>query len=265
MPQNKQSFQYKMWKFVVSPPFEYFIMVMIALNTIVLMMKVSELLLNLCNYGLEDMVFSVEVLCSQHESWVDWQDQLLLLPHLTHMISRGHVGFHPSPEGGGLVVMRHCEWELGSGVLQLLIQPAQYRFTPWRCSNSFQSVESAGKVLLCHPEWFPVTAFLPSWFSSMMLQKHMKKCWNAWILSLHPCFQWSVCWRSLPLVCWYVPSSFPLTVPSLPKMLVFHDLKASKQPKTLSCKEIITPVSPCPLVFSFDRIISEMPGMSLIL
>ncbi|KFV04449.1 Voltage-dependent N-type calcium channel subunit alpha-1B, partial [Tauraco erythrolophus] len=39
MPQNKQSFQYKMWKFVVSPPFEYFIMVMIALNTIVLMMK----------------------------------------------------------------------------------------------------------------------------------------------------------------------------------------------------------------------------------
>lgn len=47
MPQNKQSFQYKMWKFVVSPPFEYFIMVMIALNTIVLMMKVSELLLAL--------------------------------------------------------------------------------------------------------------------------------------------------------------------------------------------------------------------------
>ncbi|XP_043914705.1 voltage-dependent N-type calcium channel subunit alpha-1B [Protopterus annectens] len=39
MPQNKQSFQYKMWKFVVSPPFEYFIMAMIALNTIVLMMK----------------------------------------------------------------------------------------------------------------------------------------------------------------------------------------------------------------------------------
>lgn len=41
-----------------------------------------------------------------------------------------------------------------------------------------------------------------------MLQKHMKKCWNAWILCLHPCFQWNVCWRSLPLVCWYVPSSF---------------------------------------------------------
>ncbi|XP_031734152.1 voltage-dependent N-type calcium channel subunit alpha-1B-like isoform X1 [Anarrhichthys ocellatus] len=39
MPQNTQSFQYRMWKFVVSPPFEYSIMIMIALNTIVLMMK----------------------------------------------------------------------------------------------------------------------------------------------------------------------------------------------------------------------------------
>ncbi|KAM4635714.1 voltage-dependent N-type calcium channel subunit alpha-1B [Polymixia lowei] len=39
MPENKQSFQYKMWKFVVSPPFEYAIMTMIALNTVVLMMK----------------------------------------------------------------------------------------------------------------------------------------------------------------------------------------------------------------------------------
>ena len=42
MPQNKQSFQYKTWTFVVSPPFEYFIMAMIALNTVVLMMKVRE-------------------------------------------------------------------------------------------------------------------------------------------------------------------------------------------------------------------------------
>ncbi|XP_066510019.1 voltage-dependent N-type calcium channel subunit alpha-1B-like [Hoplias malabaricus] len=39
MPQNQQSFQYRMWKFVVSPPFEYSIMAMIALNTVVLMMK----------------------------------------------------------------------------------------------------------------------------------------------------------------------------------------------------------------------------------
>uniref|UniRef100_A0A8C1WPV4 Voltage-dependent P/Q-type calcium channel subunit alpha-1A n=1 Tax=Cyprinus carpio TaxID=7962 RepID=A0A8C1WPV4_CYPCA len=39
MPQNKQTFQYRMWEFVVSPPFEYTIMALIALNTIVLMMK----------------------------------------------------------------------------------------------------------------------------------------------------------------------------------------------------------------------------------
>uniref|UniRef100_A0A8C6UP24 Voltage-dependent N-type calcium channel subunit alpha n=1 Tax=Neogobius melanostomus TaxID=47308 RepID=A0A8C6UP24_9GOBI len=39
MPENKQSYQYKMWKFVVSPPFEYAIMTLIALNTVVLMMK----------------------------------------------------------------------------------------------------------------------------------------------------------------------------------------------------------------------------------
>lgn len=40
MPKNKLSFQYRMWQFVVSPPFEYSIMALIALNTIVLMMKV---------------------------------------------------------------------------------------------------------------------------------------------------------------------------------------------------------------------------------
>ncbi|XP_037835455.1 voltage-dependent N-type calcium channel subunit alpha-1B [Kryptolebias marmoratus] len=39
MPENKESFQYRMWKFVVSSPFEYAIMTLIALNTVVLMMK----------------------------------------------------------------------------------------------------------------------------------------------------------------------------------------------------------------------------------
>ncbi|XP_054715449.1 voltage-dependent calcium channel type A subunit alpha-1-like [Uloborus diversus] len=39
MPQNKDSFQYKIWKVVVSTPFEYFIMVLIVLNTLLLMMK----------------------------------------------------------------------------------------------------------------------------------------------------------------------------------------------------------------------------------
>jgi len=43
MPQDKQSYQYKMWKFVVSTPFEYSILTMIAINTVVLMMKVKLL------------------------------------------------------------------------------------------------------------------------------------------------------------------------------------------------------------------------------
>jgi len=55
MPQNTQSFQYRMWKFVVSPPFEYSIMLMIALNTVVLMMKVrtsKEGVNNTCRFWL---------------------------------------------------------------------------------------------------------------------------------------------------------------------------------------------------------------------
>lgn len=40
MPQNRQTFQYRLWHFVVSPSFEYTVLTMIALNTIVLMMKV---------------------------------------------------------------------------------------------------------------------------------------------------------------------------------------------------------------------------------
>ncbi|XP_016346783.1 voltage-dependent N-type calcium channel subunit alpha-1B-like [Sinocyclocheilus anshuiensis] len=43
MPQDKQSYQYKIWKFVVSTPFEYSILTMIAINTVVLMMKVTQL------------------------------------------------------------------------------------------------------------------------------------------------------------------------------------------------------------------------------
>lgn len=42
MPQNRHTFQYRVWHFVVSPSFEYTIMAMIALNTVVLMMKVSH-------------------------------------------------------------------------------------------------------------------------------------------------------------------------------------------------------------------------------
>uniref|UniRef100_A0A4W4EVK5 Voltage-dependent P/Q-type calcium channel subunit alpha-1A n=1 Tax=Electrophorus electricus TaxID=8005 RepID=A0A4W4EVK5_ELEEL len=42
MPENKLSFQYRMWQFVVSTPFEYSIMSLITLNTIVLMMKYHD-------------------------------------------------------------------------------------------------------------------------------------------------------------------------------------------------------------------------------
>lgn len=42
MPQNRQTFQYRLWHFVASPSFEYTVLVMIALNTVVLMMKVSH-------------------------------------------------------------------------------------------------------------------------------------------------------------------------------------------------------------------------------
>lgn len=41
MPKNKNSFKYRVWKLVVSTTFEYIIMILIVLNTLLLMMKVS--------------------------------------------------------------------------------------------------------------------------------------------------------------------------------------------------------------------------------
>ena len=41
MPKDRESFKYKIWRVVVSTPFEYFIMTLIVLNTLLLMMKVS--------------------------------------------------------------------------------------------------------------------------------------------------------------------------------------------------------------------------------
>ena len=41
MPNEIDSLKYKIWRVVVSTPFEYFIMTLIVLNTILLMMKVS--------------------------------------------------------------------------------------------------------------------------------------------------------------------------------------------------------------------------------
>lgn len=42
MPNKRNSFKYKIWKIVVSTPFEYFIMMLIVFNTLLLMMKVSS-------------------------------------------------------------------------------------------------------------------------------------------------------------------------------------------------------------------------------
>ncbi len=42
MPKEMDSVKYKIWRVVVSTPFEYFIMTLIVLNTILLMMKVSR-------------------------------------------------------------------------------------------------------------------------------------------------------------------------------------------------------------------------------
>jgi len=41
MPTNKKSFKYKIWQFVVSTGFEYFILFLITINTLILMMKVN--------------------------------------------------------------------------------------------------------------------------------------------------------------------------------------------------------------------------------
>jgi voltage-dependent calcium channel N type alpha-1B len=40
MPNKRNSFKYKIWRIVVSTPFEYFIMMLIVFNTLLLMMKV---------------------------------------------------------------------------------------------------------------------------------------------------------------------------------------------------------------------------------
>ncbi|MPC12462.1 Voltage-dependent calcium channel type A subunit alpha-1 [Portunus trituberculatus] len=42
MPKDRVSFKYKIWRMVVSTPFEYFIMLLIVLNTLLLMMKSAQ-------------------------------------------------------------------------------------------------------------------------------------------------------------------------------------------------------------------------------
>lgn len=52
MPKDKDSLKYKIWRVVVSTAFEYFIMVLIVLNTILLMMKVSVVCILSLFFGL---------------------------------------------------------------------------------------------------------------------------------------------------------------------------------------------------------------------
>lgn len=65
MPNDKNSLKYRIWKLVTSTPFEYFIMAMICVNTIILMMKfhgnsdVYEKVLRFFNTALT-AVFTVE-------------------------------------------------------------------------------------------------------------------------------------------------------------------------------------------------------------
>ena len=50
MPKERDSFKYKLWRVVVSSPFEYFIMLLIVLNTLLLMMKVKYVESSLFRY-----------------------------------------------------------------------------------------------------------------------------------------------------------------------------------------------------------------------
>uniref|UniRef100_T1H6Q1 Ion transport domain-containing protein n=1 Tax=Megaselia scalaris TaxID=36166 RepID=T1H6Q1_MEGSC len=65
MPKRRDTFKYKVWRIVVSTPFEYFIMMLIVFNTLLLMMKyhkqgdVYEKSLKYINMGFTGM-FSVE-------------------------------------------------------------------------------------------------------------------------------------------------------------------------------------------------------------
>jgi len=60
MPKNRNSFKFRVWRLVVSSPFEYFIMIMIAMNTVILMMKVRSAM----DIGLQTLMDSMPFLAS---------------------------------------------------------------------------------------------------------------------------------------------------------------------------------------------------------
>lgn len=80
MPKDTHSVKYRIWRLVVSTPFEYFIMVMIALNTLILMMKVRPVIgcfvPCICTKAREMFAISAQALPALARLW----SKLLLLP-----------------------------------------------------------------------------------------------------------------------------------------------------------------------------------------
>ena len=53
MPEERVGFKYRLWRIVESTPFEYFIMTLIVLNTILLMMKVCTTSSSIFSLGVQ--------------------------------------------------------------------------------------------------------------------------------------------------------------------------------------------------------------------
>ena len=83
MPKERDSFKYKLWRVVVSTPFEYFIMFLIVLNTILLMMKVRNF--KGCRWVLRKCIKCVEELIINHNNLLvlppDWDLQVCVTLH----------------------------------------------------------------------------------------------------------------------------------------------------------------------------------------
>ena len=60
MPDNPNSPQYRVWQIVDSAPFEYFIMLLIVLNTLTMMMKVREPLIFFTHFEFKKVVSRVK-------------------------------------------------------------------------------------------------------------------------------------------------------------------------------------------------------------
>ena len=86
MPKNKGSFKYRIWKLVVSPSFEYFVMTLIALNTIVLMMKVCTILTKIKQYVL---------LTIHYYYYIVQYMRLWFLSHISEVILKMYMRSYP--------------------------------------------------------------------------------------------------------------------------------------------------------------------------